>query len=155
MHGFVLQSKEYDMTFFDTVQIYAKETVIPACRHGIKVGLETGTEWLGYAVTHLKALPFYMKQDIRLAAGTFAGMNFLFFLTAKKIAAAVDNRLLRDHAPLEPDQIWVKNRLLDIITGGAVFGFNALFSRLCEYPLSRPVQAALVINAMFFRNILN
>ena len=155
MHGIILQSKEYFMTFIETFKNFINEKAIPSCKDGIKIGVEKGTQWLGYAVTHLKALPSHMKQDVRVAAGTFITANFAFFWVAKRIAAAVDNHLLRDHAPHATDQIKFKNRILDVIAGLAVFGFNAILSKVCEYPLSRPVQAAFAINAMILRSFFS
>ncbi|MBA2369255.1 MAG: hypothetical protein H0V82_09565 [Candidatus Protochlamydia sp.] len=143
------------MTFIDTLKNYTNETAIPACRYGIAVGVETGKKWLGLTVTHLKELPAYMKNDVKVAAGTVIAANILFFWAAKRIAAAFDNRIFRDHTPHADDQIWVKNRGLDIIAGGTVFALNVLLSKACQYPLSRPVQAALVINTLVLRNVFN
>jgi hypothetical protein len=94
-----------------------------------------------------------MKQDIRVGAGTVITANLLFFWMAKRIAAATDNRIFRDSAPHEPDQIKWKNRLLNFIACGSVFGFNFLLSKACEYPLSRSVQAAFVISTLVLRNV--
>lgn len=109
-----------------------------------QLGLHKTKQWFGFTVDMISLIPSQMQTHPHFAIGIITTTNLLFFAVVSPLIAYMDKRLENQEKPLDDDQRFMKNILLNgVVLGGTAFAVNSYLSKMTQYRFSPQALASI------------
>ncbi len=129
--------------------------ITEAFNHIYQQCLQKTNLWRNHFVCIVSDISQRMQQNPHFAIGVIATTNAIFFSFVYVLIDRL-NKDIENQEQLNDKQRIFKHVLLDgALTGGSIFVFNVLFSKLMKYSLSQAVITTIATTAIVARVLLN